>query len=305
MPLWGRIVNGLEIEGRARRSHADTIKTVVNTVDTGYFTTAGVTMDSGRAFNDHDQETATPVAIVNEKGAHDFWSAESPQSALGKRIQLPGERQWRQIVGVARTANYTSWGEPPQPCIYVPLEQNFTDTMVLYIRSKGDPAEILAPVEREIRDAGPQILIFGIRTGNQIIDAGLFQAKIGVALLTAFGLLALGLAGIGLYGILAYSVNQRTREIGLRMALGATRSSVLGLMLQEGMSLVLTGVLIGFAVALIAGRLLSRLLYGVSPGDPLSVAYAALMLSAVALVACYLPARRATRVDPLKALHEA
>lgn len=300
MPLWARSVSGLEVEGRQQRSRADQVRTVVNTVDRGYFETAGVAMESGRGFTDSDQETSLPVAIVNAKLASDFW----PGGALGKRIRLPGEKFMRQVVGVAHNANYIAWGEPPQPCVYVPLTQNYADTMALYVRSKGDPRQVLAAADREIRSAGPQVLIFGTRTGSEIIDGGLFQARMAVGLLTVFGLLALGLASIGLYGVLAYSVNQRKREIGLRMALGATRASVLGLVLSEGMSLVVTGVLIGFAAALAVGRLLSRLLFGVGAGDPLSVGGAALVLSAVALLACYLPARWATRVDPLEALRE-
>jgi predicted permease len=301
MPLWARPVSGLQIEGRPQRSRSETLKTIVITIDRGYFATTGIPIDSGRAFSDLDRATSTPVAIINQKAAHDYW----PGGALGKRIQLPGEQQMRLIVGVAGTANYTSWGEAPQACVYLPLDQNYSDSMVLYVRSNRDPAEVLLPAEREIHAAGPQILIFGTRTGPQIIDGGLFQAKIGVAMLTVFGLLALALASIGLYGILAYSVNQRKREIGVRMALGATRGSVLGLVMKQGMSLVFTGVLLGFGAALLAGRLLSSLLYGVNADDPLSLAAAALLLSAVALLACYLPAHWATRVDPLQALHEA
>jgi predicted permease len=261
----------------------------------------GVPIDRGREFTDMDYETSTPVAIVNEKMAHDYWPGDD---ALGKRIQLSGEKQMRQIVGIARTANYSAWGEPPQPCVYAPLEQKYSDAMILYVRSKGDPQQILLQVRREIMAAGPQILIGGTRTGREIIDGGLFQARMGVALLSVFGALALGLASIGLYGIMAYSVNQRKREIGLRMALGAARASVLRLVLKQGMALVLTGVVIGFVASLIVGRLLSRMLYGVSATDPISVAGAALALLAAALLACYLPARWASRVDPLTALRE-
>ena len=300
MPLWARAVKGLEVEGREQRSRADKLTTIVNTVDRGYFATAGVAIDSGREFTNSDQETSTPVAIVNEKLAHDYW----PGGALGKRIQLPGEKQTRQIVGIARTANYSSWAEPPQPCVYVPLEQNYSDGMLLYVRSKGDPRQILVAVQRELHAVAPQILVSSIRTGREIIDGGLFQARMGVALLSVFGLLALALASIGLYGIMAYSVNQRKREIGLRMAFGAAQASVLRLILKQGMSLVLTGVLIGFAAALLVGRLLSRMLYGVSGSDPISVAGAAAVLLAVGLLACYLPARWASRVDPLVALRE-
>jgi predicted permease len=301
MPLWARSVTGLQVEGREQRSRTDQVRTVVNTVDVSYFETAGVAIESGRAFTHVDRETSLRVAIVNQKMAHDFW----PDGALGKSIQVPGEKFMRQVIGVARTANYTSWGEPPQPCVYVPLAQKYSEAMNLYVRSKGDPREVLLPVERELRAAGPRVLVFSIRTGSAIVDGGLFQARMGVGLLTAFGLLALGLASIGLYGVLAYSVNQRKREIGLRMALGATRASVLRLVLGEGMSLVIAGVLIGLVAALAVGQLLSTMLFGVGASDPLSVAAAALMLSAVALLACYLPARWATRVDPLEALREA
>jgi len=210
----------------------------------------------------------------------------------------------RQIVGVARNASYTNWGEPPQLCVYVPLEQNYGGVMILYVRTRGDPQQILLSVEREIHAAAPQIVVSNPRTGRQIIDGGLFGPRLGVSLLSVFGLLALGLANVGLYGILAYSVHQRKREIGLRMALGAAQASVLRLILKQGMSLVVTGVLIGFAAELVVGRLVSRMLYGVSAGDPISVAGATLILLAVALLACYLPARWASRVDPLVALRE-
>jgi putative ABC transport system permease protein len=302
MPLFARPVSGLQVEGRPPRSSTDGSTTIVNTVDRGYFETTGVVIEKGRPFTEIDRPASLPVVIVNEKLAHDYWPGED---ALGKRIQVPGELQMREIVGVARTANYSSWGEPPQRCVYVPLEQNHLPAMTLYVRSEADPAQIVSSIGREINAAGPQVLVNGVRTGQQVIDGSLFQARIGVALLSVFGLLALGLASIGLYGILAYAVNQRQREIGLRMALGATQSSVLRLVLNQGMSLVLIGVVIGFAAAVLVGRLLSSMLYGVGASDPISLAAAGFVLGAVALVACYLPARWATRVDPLVALRQA
>jgi predicted permease len=300
MPLWAHGVDGLNIAGHQQRSQADKITAIVNTVDRNYFETAGVAIDSGREFTNLDQESSAPVAVVNEKLARDYWPRGD---ALGKRIQLPGDKQMRQIVGIAKNANYTNWAEPPQLCVYVPLAQNFSDVMTLYVRTKGDPQQILSAVQRELHAAAPQVLVT-VRTGSQIIEGGLFFARTGVALLSVFGLLALGLASIGLYGILAYSVAQRRREIGLRMALGAARASVLRLILKQGMSLVMTGVLIGFVGALVVGRLLSRMLYGVSGSDPVSVAGAAIVLLTIALLACYLPARGASRVDPLVALRE-
>ncbi len=301
LPLWGRLASGLKVEGHEQRSKADVVTTVLNTVDLHYFETAGIPIEKGREFTEMDRENSTPVAIVNEKMAHDYWPNGE---ALGKRIQLPGETEMRQIVGVARTANYSTLGEPPQPCVYVPLEQNYSDAMTLYVRSKGDPQQILIPVQREVRQISPRISVNDARTGHTIIDQGLFQAKMGVAMLSVLGLLALGLASIGLYGIMAYSVNQRVREIGVRMALGAARGNVLRLILKQGMLLVVTGVAIGFGAALFVGRLLTRMLYGISASDPASVAGAAIVLLAVALVACYLPAYRASRIDPMIALRE-
>jgi putative ABC transport system permease protein len=301
MPLWARAANGLVVEGRQPRSQADKIATVVNTVDRNYFATAGIPIAAGREFTGVDQESSIPVAIVNAKLAQEYWPRGD---ALGKRIQLPGETQMRQIVGIAQTANYTNWAEPPQLCAYVPLQQNISGSMILYVRSQANPESILTPVQRELHAAAPQVLMGGFRTGRQIIDGGLFFPRMGVVLMTVFGSLALALASVGLYGILAYSVNQRKREIGLRMAIGAARGAVLRLILRQGMSLVLQGVLIGFVVSLLVGRALSRMLYGLSPADPLSVAAAAVALLAVALVACYLPARWASRVDPLVALRE-
>ena len=270
-------------------------------MDLNYFDTAGVTLDRGRVFTSVDREDSAPVAIVNEKMASDFWPGED---ALGKRVQLPGEKQMRQIVGIARNANYTTWAEPPQLCVYVPLEQSYSDAMTLYVRSKGDPKDVLMPVEREMRAVGPQILVSGSRTGRELVNGGLFQAEVGVTLLSVFGFLALGLASVGLYGILAYSVNQRKREIGLRMALGAAQRSVLWLILKQGMSMVLTGVVLGLVGSVLVARVLSRMLYGVSGSDPVSLAGAVGVLLVVALVACYLPARWASRVDPLVALRE-
>jgi ABC-type antimicrobial peptide transport system permease subunit len=176
--------------------------------------------------------------------------------------------------------------------------------MVLYVRSQGDAQRILLPVQLEVRAAAPQVLVDDVRTGRKIVNQALFGAEMGVALLSVFGLLALGLASIGLYGIIAYSVNRRKREIGVRMALGAAQRSVLLLIMREGMLLVAAGIAIGLVAALGAGRLLARMLYGVSASDPISVAGAASVLLSVALVACYLPARAASRLDPLAALRE-
>jgi putative ABC transport system permease protein len=177
--------------------------------------------------------------------------------------------------------------------------------MILYVRTERDPSTILAAIQSEIRNLDPALPLEDIRTGTKVIDQALWWSKIGVGLLGVFGLLALGLASVGLYGIMAYSVNQRRREIGVRMALGASQESISLLVLRQGMAVVLGGVALGVGVAFLLGRALSRFLYGVSGSDLLSIGSASLVLLVVALVACYLPARSASRVDPLVALREA
>ncbi len=301
VPLWARAVSGLEVEGRVKRSASDTVTAVENTVDVGYFETAGVALEQGREFTEGDGEKAAPVAIVNEKMARDYWPGGD---AVGRRIRLPGETGDREIVGIARTANYTALAEPPQPCVYVPLAQKYWDAMVLYVRSEGDPARVMTAVARQVREAGPGVLVHGERTGRMVVGDGLFQARMGVGLLSTFGLLALGLASIGLYGIMAFTVNQRRREMGVRMALGAARGDLVGMILWQGMRVVSVGLVLGLPAALGVGKLLERALYGVGGQDPASLAGAAAVLVLVACGACWLPARRASRMDPLAALRE-
>ncbi len=231
-----------------------------------------------------------------------FWPSQDP---IGKRFQFSGDKFFRQIVGVVKTANYQSLGEAPQLCVYVPLRQNFVAWMLLYVRAAADPTTVLTAVQRELRGIDSQVPIEDVRTGSKVIDQALWGAKLGVELLSVFGFLALGLASIGLYGMMAYSVGRRRREIGLRVALGADQSSVLALVLRQGMQLVGIGVAIGLAASVLIARALSKLLFDVSPLDPIGLGVASLILAMVALAACYLPARRASRVDPLEALRDA
>jgi predicted permease len=302
LPLWGRKETGVVIEGQEQGKKSDAIAAVVNTVDLDYFSTLGIRFFEGRDFTQEDRDISTPVAIINDAMATKYWPN---QDALGKRLQLPRGQEFLQIVGIVKTTNYQTLGEPPQACIYIPLRQNYSEDMILYVRSERDPSTILAAIQGEIRDLDPGLPLEDIRTGTKVIDQALWGSKIGVGLLGVFGLLALGLASVGLYGMMAYSVNQRRREIGVRMALGADQGSVSLLVLRQGMTLVLTGIAIGAGLALLVGRALSRFLYGVSASDPLSIGGASLVLLAVAFVACYLPARSASRVDPLVALRQA
>jgi ABC-type antimicrobial peptide transport system permease subunit len=177
--------------------------------------------------------------------------------------------------------------------------------MTLYVKSKGDPAGVLTGVQHEVRNLDRKIEVSDARTGAKLIGQVLFTAQFVVVLLAAFGLLALGLASVGLYGVMAYSVNRRQRELGLRMALGAEQAEVLRLVLRQGMTLVGIGIAVGLVISLLVGRALSRMLFGISAADPISLAGASVILIAVAALACYFPARSASQVDPMVALREA
>jgi predicted permease len=299
LPLWGRKETGVVIEGQEQRKKSEAISAVVNTIDVDYFSTLSIPFVKGRDFTKDDRDISAPVAIVNDRMADEYWPNQDP---LGKLVQLPHGKGFLQIVGVVKTSNYQTLGEPPQSCIYIPLRQNFSDDMILYVRGEHDPATILASVQDQIHDIDPGLAVEDVRTGPKVIEQALWWSKIAVELLGVFGLLALGLASVGLYGIMAYSVNQRRREIGVRMALGAGQGNVWLMILRQGLRLVLTGLAVGVAFALLIGRVLSRFLYGVSSTDPLSLCGASLILLVVALIACYLPARSASRVDPLVAL---
>jgi predicted permease len=302
LPLWGRKQTGVVIEGQEQRKKSEAISAVVNTIDLDYFSTLDIPFVKGRDFTPNDRDISAPIAIINDTMAAEYWPN---QDALGKRLQVPRGKEFLQIVGVVKTSNYQSLGERPQACIYVPLRQNLSDSMILYVRTQQDPSTVIPSVQSEIHQLDPGLAVEDIRTGTKVIDQALWWSKIGVELLGVFGLLALSLASVGLYGIMAYSVNQRRREIGVRMALGAGQGNVWRLVLRQGMTLVLTGLAFGVGFALLLGHALSRFLYGVSASDPVSLGGASLVLLVVALVACYLPARSASRVDPLVALRDA
>ncbi|HYZ84441.1 MAG TPA: ABC transporter permease [Bryobacteraceae bacterium] len=301
LPLWNEPVRGFQIEGREQRSRSDTVASVLHTVDTEYFQATGIHLVEGRDFLTADRDDSAPVAIVNQKLAADYWPG---RNAVGKRLMVPGEKQWREIVGVVSNANYKSLGEAPQSSVYIPLEQHFQTSMVLYFRTRGAPGEMLGSVQREIRNLGPRVLSDDARTGTRIVEQAMMVSKIAVTLLSVFGALALALASVGLYGNLAYAVQTRRREIGVRMALGADRSSVIGLVLKQGMLPVVTGLVIGLGLSLMAGKLLMTLLYGVSPNDAVSLVISTLILLIVGAAACSLPAWSASRVDPLTTLRE-
>ncbi|HUB28829.1 MAG TPA: ABC transporter permease [Terracidiphilus sp.] len=301
MPFWSSPSRGVEIEGQAQERKSEALSAVTNTVDVDYFKVMGISLVQGRTFTEGDRENSLPVAIINEDLARRYWPAGD---ALGKRLRLVGDNTMRQIVGIVKNSDYTTLGEAPQPALFLPLRQNAAGNFTLYVRAAGDPASVLGEVQREIKQLAPKVEISDIRTGAKLIDQILWSARIVLGLLGVFGLLALTLASVGLYGLLAYSVRSRQREIGVRMALGASRAAVLRLVLRQGMMLVAIGVGIGLGVSLLIGRAFSRMLFGLSSADPLALIAASATLLLVAFLATYVPALTASRVEPMKALRE-
>jgi len=289
------------IEGAEARKKSENLQTVSIIVGADYFRTMEIPLVTGRVFNDGDREESLRVAVINQALAAQPWPGGNP---LGRRFHFVGDNTWRQVVGVVKNANYSTLGETPQPCVYVPQRQNFAGGMTLYVRSQGNPASLLPTIQREVRATDSNIEIGDARTGATLLDQVLWGPKVGVALLGVFGSLALALASVGLYGVMAYSVTRRRREIGVRMALGATPGAVLRLVLTEGMKLVGWGIVLGFGASLVLGRGLSHMLFGVGFADPPSLASASVTLTLVALAACYLPAVTATRIDPMNALRQ-
>ena len=300
LPLFGGFSRTVFIEGREQDTQASGLLTLANAVDVGYFDTTSIAILQGRGFSDADRAGSLPVAVVNDTMARKYWPDDT---AIGKRFRFYTEPDYREIVGVAETVKYVTLGEAPQAAAYFPLRQSQNDTMVLYVRATGDVDSILAPVQREIRNLDAHVPIQSPQRVRDVIDQSLWTVKLGAGLLGVFGLLALSLACVGLYGVMAYSVAQRTQEIGLRMALGAAPGDVLRLVLRQGLGLVAIGVALGVAAAFGVARLVQSLLFG-SAQDPLSFIVASAALLAVAAVASFLPARRASRVDPLLALRE-
>jgi putative ABC transport system permease protein len=272
----------------------------------GYFRCLGIPVLRGREFTAQDRTGAPRVAIVNEAFARRFWPDRDP---LGKRLSIEGpEGNFMEIVGVVKDGKYTTLGEDPLPWFATPIGQTYVSDMVLVLRTGAGGSGSIKPVVDGATTAIQSLdkaLPVTISTVEQHMDSALLLPRVGAALLGGFGGLGLLLAAVGLAGMMAYVVTQRTHEIGVRMALGARSVDVLGLLLRQGLQLTAVGGAIGLAVALGATQMLRGLLYDVSPADPVTFVGVALVLAGVALTASYIPARRATRVDPLVALrHE-
>lgn len=270
-----------------------------NEVGPGYFATLGIPLVSGREFTRADNESAALVAIVNETMAAQFWKGNNP---IGARVQVKG--RWMRVVGVAKDSKYESMRELPKPFFYVPRRQNFAIPASLNIRTPLTPEEMAIALGREIHTLDANLALYEVITLQEQLDRSTAPQKAAVTLLGVLGSLALLLAAIGLYGVMSYAVSQSTRELGLRMALGARASDLVRLVISRGFALTLGGVALGAAAGLGLTRLLGNYLYRVSPRDPFAFGFALVVLLVATLAACFLPAWRATRTDPMRALRE-
>ena len=305
LPLSGTVVtSAFRLQVKEELPHGspegDAQFALLSGVSPSYFRTMGIPLLAGRLFTNWDGEGAPKVAIVSESLARAYWPGENP---LGKHISFPGAvPDWREIVGVVGDTRHASLAADPSEDLYFPLRQNTSWTCFLVIRTEGTPDLIVAEVRRAVAEVDRNEPLADFRTMEQNISNSMAGPRFRTVLLGIFAVLALTLAVVGLYGVMSYTVSQRTREIGIRVAMGARREDVLRLVVGQGFKLTMVGVGIGIAGALVLTRFLSSLLYGVRPVDPITFVAASLALTVAALLASYIPARRAMKVDPLVAL---
>ena len=290
----------LNVEGYLPRYENERLSVSYSIVGNDYFQAMNTPIVEGRAFTEHDDKAAPLVVVVNETLAQRFWPDESP---IGKRVQLGSAKSpYREVVGVAKDGKYFLLGEPPTEYMFVPHSQNYDGKMTLIARTAGPPENLAEAIRQEVASLDSELPVYGVKTMPTFLDRILSGPKSIAALATIFGVIALLMAAVGLYGVMSYSVAQRTREVGIRMALGAGTGAVLRLVLKEGLILVGAGIGMGLITAVLISRLLASFLYGISTTDAVTFVTIPFVLAVVALVASYVPARRATRVDPMVAL---
>ena len=290
----------LSVEGQENGTGPGAVAQI-DLVEPGYFQALRIPLIRGRAFSSGDGPVAPRVAVVNETMARHFWTGKNP---IGARLRFFGESAPVEIVGVAKDCTYISPGRAPGLMVYLCLQQNYAPAVNLWVRTAGAPDALLNTMLRETRSLDRGVLLSNLQTAMQASHESLWAPHLGAILFTAFGALAGLLTVVGVYGAISYSVGQRTRELGIRIALGAEPRAVLGQVLAEGMIPVLLGMVLGLLATVTITGILSSLLFGVSPRDPLTLGVVAAVLFATALAACAAPALRATRIDPMVALRD-
>ena len=264
----------------------------------GYFSAMGIRPIAGRDFTWRDAPAAEPVAIVSQGLADAYWPG---QNAMGKRLQID-DRLWRTIVGIVEDVRHDGLDRPPRPTIYIPFAQYPRPMMALLVRSDGDPLSLIAPLRQAVLSVDRKQPLFGVQTMEQTLAASLSTRRFLMVLTAIFAIIAAALGTIGIYGVLAYFVGQRRQELAVRAALGASGSHVVWLVLKEGAFVAIPGVGLGLLASAALSGVVSGLLFGVSPVDPVTFATMPLLLIGFVVAAAYLPARRVARLDPVTAL---
>jgi predicted permease len=303
VPLaYGLQVSDVGIDGPIAGTKDGYLSIAYNAVGPRFLETTGARLLKGRGLERTDSPDGRRVGLVNETMARTLWPG---QDAIGKRFRLGRDAEWFEVVGIVEDGKYVTLGEQPRPYFYVPIAQRYLTPFTLIVRARTDPAPLVSPLRRVVRDVDSDLPVFDVRTMEAHVREsvfGLMPLRMGAYIAGAQGLVGLFLAVMGLYAVVSYAVMRRTREIGIRMALGAESRDVLRLVVRDGLRLTAIGVGFGLLGATAVGLILSRVLYGVQPMDAGVYVGVTLLLLAVAALACYVPARRATRVDPLIAL---
>jgi predicted permease len=290
------------VEGRTSDSKQTVPIIRFNAVGTRYFEVMGVPLLRGRVFTEQDNDKAPAVAIVNEAMAQRFWPN---QAAIGKRFSTEGPGgPFIEVVGVTKQGKYTGPAEDPMPYFYRPMEQANELVATIQVRTAGSPEALGTELVNAVHSLAPNLPVLDLQSMQRVLDGvnGLFLFRMATRFSGALGLVGLVLALVGVYGVISYAAAQRTHEIGVRMALGASRGSILKMVLRQGALLVGGGLIAGLLLTIVAARGMANLLVGVSPNDPLTLASASLFLAIVGLLASFVPGRRAMNVEPLKAL---
>jgi predicted permease len=289
----------LILEGRGMQNNEPPLIELRN-VTPGYFHLLEIPLLRGRLFSDLDDAKAPQVAVINEAMARMYWPNAN---ALGKRLKVRSpERTWITVVGVIADARTESLPGVSVPQLYLNAYQSTEKEVAIFLRGQLNTAALPARVHEQVRSINPELPVFGAQTLDDALSASLSERRFSMEMVGLFALTALLLAGLGIYGTISYLVSERAHEIGIRLALGAQRGKILEMVLRQGLGLALVGAAVGLVGALITSHLMAGLLYGVRPTDPLTFVGVTLVLTVVALAACYIPARRAMRVDPLVAL---
>ena len=302
VPLVGPHISGsFTIEGAAATDNANpTVQ--VSVVSPDFFQTMETPLKRGRVFTAADDRQAPQVVLIDDAFVQRYFNNRDPVGVRIKRGGPSSEAPWMTIVGIVGNIKSDGFDQPDQPHLYFPIFQNPTYAMAIYLRTDVAPFSLTQSLRDQVHAVDRDLPVFGERTMTQVAAESVSRRKFAMQVVGLFGVLALLLAGVGIYGVIAYSVSQRTREIGIRVALGASRGAILSWVLKQGMILTIAGVVVGIGGAVVLTRLLRSLLFGVGPTDILTYGVLAVVLTVVALIACYVPARRATKVDPLVAL---